>query len=137
MDGERFEKKKDVRRRLKREAFQLRVEAQVAAKTAPTPASANPFAAEMSLNDLARSVPLLDDLAEPQERPARARDGAEDEEPSKRAAKKSKAKKRTKMTAGQICEQWDRVLNNDAFQEAPLEAVQRHIGACFEQGLLK
>ncbi len=115
----------------------MRVEAQVAAKTAPAPASANPFAAEMSLNDLARSVPLLDDLAEPQERPGRARDEGEEEEPSKRAAKKSKAKKRTKMSTAQICEQWDRVLSNGAFQEAPLEAVQRHIGACFEQGLLK
>ncbi len=148
MEGERFEKKKQTKRRMKREAFQLQLEAR-AAEAAPSAAvvAPNPFV-EMSVNDLVRSMPVLDDLGEAEEKRSRPRDGGggegeEDaEEPSKRAQKKSKAKKRTKMTSKEICAQWDKVLQHQAFEEGngaavPLAAVQKHIAACFDQGLLK
>jgi hypothetical protein len=67
MDAERFTKRKDTRRRMKKEAFQLRLE-EASIKKEIKKVEANPFAhassVEMNMNDLARSIPLLDDLEE-------------------------------------------------------------------------
>lgn len=157
MDSERFTKKKDVRRRMRKEAFQLRLEEQAAAKKEA--AAPNPFVGvgdggEMSMNDLVRSIPVLDDLDEEKKVRSNKREEApvsietlmnsslfdeldEEKEPSKRQRKKSKVKKKTKMTPSQIAEQWDRVLEHDAFKAQGAAVLAQHINNCFEKGILK
>ncbi len=173
MDSDRITNTKADRRRMRKEAFQLRLEAQASASAAAKSVS-NPFAEaivssatgekdkEMSFGDLMKSMPMLDELGESEQtvgkknkqKNNKKREEApqsiesllnsslfdeldEEKEPSKRQRKKSKVKKRTKMTATQITEQWDKVLEHDAFKSQGAAVLPQHINACFERGILK
>ena len=136
---ERKDDSKKSKKILRREAFLLKIEEAAAARQAEQEGSKKSEAKpEMSVANLEKSLPIFDLNWDDEDGGKEADlDPREAEAQRTKAQKKKKRSEKRRVPAAKAMDHWQQVEQHEAFQKAPLAALDEHIANCFNAKILK
>ena len=127
---ERFTGSKSSKKKLRREAFLLKIEQAAAAtrlKAEAEEEAERKKKEDMSIDSLTKSLPMFDWGDDNED------DNLDDEPGGKKGKKKKQQQKgKKKLSAASTMEQLEAVQCHPSFQAAPLDALEEHLTNCFE-----